>query len=175
MFGIVKDEESTYEFAQLHFHSPSEHTINGKRYDAEVHFVHTDGDKYLVIGVLFDTTKVDTKYPADDFLDDFDWKDLGDKDVDIGAKYFLNEIEDREFYHYSGSLTTPPCTETVSWFVYDQVQYIDPNDLSYLQKTLGRETYRVVQSLNVRTVYMGHSQLMSFGITLLAFVGASLF
>ena len=34
------EDQNTYEFLQFHFHSPSEHTIDGKYYDAEVHFVH---------------------------------------------------------------------------------------------------------------------------------------
>ena len=55
MFTDETGEAKKYRFLQMHFHTPSEHTINGKSYDAEIHFVHIWGDDdLLAIGVFFD-------------------------------------------------------------------------------------------------------------------------
>ena len=51
-------DEKHFTFLQFHFHSPSEHTINGEFYDAEVHFVHVndeDPKEFLVVGVFLDS------------------------------------------------------------------------------------------------------------------------
>lgn len=77
LFGAVGDK---FEIAQFHFHSPSEHTINGEHFDVEIHFVHTlklnatvdeDGNpidpgklKYAVIGLLFDEHRFDKRITA---------------------------------------------------------------------------------------------------------------
>ena len=106
-----------YQLTQYHFHSPSEHTVGGKRFPMEMHLVHKSADGTLaVVGVLiaegahnsaFDPVwahlpqqvGVETHYPA--------------MNVDVDA--LLPAI--RTSYRYDGSLTTPPCSEGVSWIV----------------------------------------------------------
>ena len=173
-FFNTEGKQTEYEFLQFHFHSPSEHTIDGKRYDAEVHFVHLadGGSKLLVVGVIFDTS-VDEEWPGDDFLDDFDWENLGKEEVTIASKFFLNELPTKGFYHYEGSLTTPPCSETVNWFVMKSVQYIHPDDLSYMQKHFGKENYRVTLPLGSRTLYQGFANLFTLAASSLAVIGLS--
>ena len=134
---------------QFHFHSPSEHTINGKDFDAEVHFVHRNEDnpdELLVIGVLLDTDSAHWK-SADSFFGHFkfdEWsvwtKREETENLKINIKKFLEKIEDKHFFHYDGSLTTPPCTEGVKWYVMREVQWINPDDLSFLQYVFERET-----------------------------------
>ena len=50
--------------------------------------------------------------------------------VKINVKHFIDEIKEKEFYHYEGSLTTPPCSEGVKWYVMSDVMWINANDLA---------------------------------------------
>jgi carbonic anhydrase len=64
--GYLMVDGDQYNFAQFHFHSPSEHTINGKQYPLEVHFVHqkAGGTALSVFGMLFDYDEDDNSNPA---------------------------------------------------------------------------------------------------------------
>jgi carbonic anhydrase len=108
-----------YVLQQLHFHSPSEHTVEGRSYPLEAHFVHKSaGGKLAVIGVLFEEG---AENPA---LVPF-WKslpksagapvDLGHGGVSVGALLPARH----DVYRYAGSLTTPPCSEAVKWLVME--------------------------------------------------------
>ena len=58
-----------YEFLQFHFHTPSEHSVNGHHYDSEIHFVHNiSNTEYLVIGIFLDVKQ--GKEEEDEFLDE---------------------------------------------------------------------------------------------------------
>ena len=90
----------------------------------------------FVFGIFFDTTS-DKKYPSEDFLERFDWENLGEGDVSLPMDFFLNKLPGRKIWRYDGSLTTPPCTEAVSWHVLQEPLYISPDSLSYLEKVIG--------------------------------------
>ena len=135
-------DEIEFNFLQFHFHSPSEHTIDGEYYDAEVHFVHQNPknpEDLMVRGVLLDTDSGRWK-ASKSFFEDFkfdkwgeDWEDEQNSDeLKVNVKKFFNQMEDKTFYNYEGSLTNPPCSEGVRWFLMREVQYIDPDHLSYL-------------------------------------------
>ena len=122
---------------QFHFHTPSEHTFDGTSYDAEVHYVHsrTEGGttKYLVIGVMFETAY---GQPGNtDFMGELDTGTRTEARTysSINNVNFLNKIVSGEFYHYEGSLTTPPCTERVNFFILRVPQYISAADLTNIQ------------------------------------------
>ena len=106
-----------YHLKQFHLHSPSEHAIDGEYSALEVHFVHeSDAKELAVVGFLMD--EGDPALSFDLFMDNI--PEVGktivipDFRVDL-AKILPKDLEHK--YHYSGSLTTPPCTENVEWFI----------------------------------------------------------
>ena len=108
-----------YELVQFHFHRPSEERINGRQYDMVAHLVHKDVDgKLAVVAVLLDRGSAQAIVQAV-------WNNLpleqGDE-VRAGARIDLAQLlpDDKRYYTYMGSLTTPPCSEGVLWMVMKQ-------------------------------------------------------
>ncbi len=106
-----------YELLQFHFHSPSEHKLNGNTYDMELHLVHKDEHgKLAVIGILMQEGK------SNDFIKTL-WNNLP---AEAGKERSVTEVkinacqvipQNMAYYTYSGSLTVPPCNEIVTWYV----------------------------------------------------------
>ncbi|MCY4064298.1 MAG: carbonic anhydrase family protein [Chloroflexi bacterium] len=111
----------TYELLQFHFHSPSEHTIDGMPAPLEIHFVHQDPNSgnLAVVGVLL----VEGENYSDAYAVVFDHlpAQVGEPEA-AGEPIALAALlpEARTFYTYQGSLTTPPCSEIVRWLLLDQ-------------------------------------------------------
>jgi len=68
----------------------------------------------------------------------------------------LMNVNDRLFYRYTGSLTTPPCTEGIVWTIFSQKIAIKQESLQKLRKNILTKVYRPVQPLNDRIVYKNH-------------------
>ena len=108
----------TYELQQFHFHTPSEHALQGSFGPLEVHFVHQAIDGELaVLGVLID--EGESNAALQQVLDAMP-SEPGrvERDEPIDPRGFLPGS--LEHYAYEGSLTTPPCTEGVRWHVLSQ-------------------------------------------------------
>ncbi|MCE9657656.1 MAG: carbonic anhydrase family protein [Burkholderiales bacterium] len=106
-----------YELVQFHFHRPSEERINGKAHAMVVHLVHRDAaGKLAVVAVLLD------KGGSSELIDTL-WKNIPKEKereaaaagVSVDASALLPK--DHRYYTFQGSLTTPPCSEGVTWFV----------------------------------------------------------
>ena len=116
---IGKSPTDEYHLVQFHFHAPSEHMIDGKVYDAELHLVHTNilGET-LVVGVLLSSSPSTTPSLFDQIMNIapiVGGASAGTPGVEFEATDLLPPY--RGFYTYTGSLTTPPCTESVRWIV----------------------------------------------------------
>ena len=108
-------EGRRFSLVQFHFHVPSEHTVDGTASPMEVHFVHAaeEGD-LAVIGVFMEAGDAD---PAIQNL----WEAIPGLDESPAAVGAFDPgtllPEGRGYFRYRGSLTTPPCSEVVSWVV----------------------------------------------------------
>jgi carbonic anhydrase len=140
-----------YVLKQFHFHRPSEEKINGKSYAMTVHLVHADeAGKLVVVAILL-------KKGEDNPLVHELWKDLPKEkekeeslnDVQIDAKRLLPT--DRSYYTFSGSLTTPPCSEDVTWFVLKHPVSVSAAEIRQFAK-LYRNDARPTQPLYDRVV-----------------------
>jgi carbonic anhydrase len=110
--------EERFQLVQLHFHAPSEHTVAGRSFPMEVHLVHrSDAGVLAVLGVLIAEGSHNAAY---DSIWDHLPKQVGTHqtlaDVTLGIDSLLPER--RMALRYGGSLTTPPCSEGVRWFVF---------------------------------------------------------
>jgi carbonic anhydrase len=114
----IRFDGKTYRLLQYHFHHPSEHALNGKRFQMEAHFVHVGDDGTLaVLGVFFKPGQENAALGKI-------WSSMPTKagEENKGGKVSPAALlpQDRAYYRYYGSLTTPPCSEKVIWSVYAQ-------------------------------------------------------
>jgi carbonic anhydrase len=140
----------TFDLRQFHFHEPSEHHVDGKAFPMEMHFVHQDeAGKILVIAVMME---VGPEHPALKNI----WKWLPDqigKESSFPINSNLREIlpENTRHFTYSGSLTTPPCSEGVQWLVLTEPIKVSENSLRKFLKIIGPNA-RPVQPLGDRQI-----------------------
>ncbi|MFQ5736076.1 MAG: carbonic anhydrase [Thermodesulfobacteriota bacterium] len=139
-----------YDLLQFHFHTPSEHKVGGKTFDTEMHLVHKSKDGALaVVGVLIE------KGAANPAFNDV-WahlpKHAGHKES-VAASVNVDDLlpKDRSSYRYSGSLTTPPCSEHVSWIVLKTPVELSAAQVDKLHAIL-KDNNRPVQPVNTRKV-----------------------
>jgi len=117
-----------FELLQFHFHRPSEERINGKQYDMVAHLVHKDAEgKLAVVAVLLDRGVAQPLIQAV-------WNALPLEKNEAQAapgSIDLNKLlpEDRRYYTYMGSLTTPPCSEGVLWMVMKTPVPVSPEQI----------------------------------------------
>jgi carbonic anhydrase len=149
--SFMSVSKKKYALTQFHFHRPSEEKINGKSFDMSVHLVHTDKKgKLAVVTVLLEQG-------ADNFLVRELWKHLPTTkekenrldNVQIDVSRILPS--DRSYYTFSGSLTTPPCSEGVTWFVLKHPTAVSREDIERFSQ-LYRNNARPTQPLYERIV-----------------------
>ncbi len=146
-----------YRLRQFHFHSPSEHTIDGQYADVEMHLVHQDGQGRLaVVGVMIESGEHN---PAFDEV----WQRLPNQ---VGNPQVFEDAyidpdgllpDDRNFFHYNGSLTTPPCSEGVSWFVMSSPITMSPEQIAQFKQIVD-DNNRPIQQRYGRVLYSTSNQ-----------------
>src|SRR5690349_170782 len=135
----------------FHFHHVSEHTINGKQYPLEVHFVHKAADgKMAVIGIMFVKGKSNLLFSQ--FLQHFP-----PPDHTYSSPALINLVsllpKNLRYYNYMGSLTTPACSEMVNWHVLKGTVEASESQIQQLAQILGNN-HRPLQALNGRIIRM---------------------
>lgn len=146
---------TTYALQQFHFHVPSEHTVAGKSFDGEIHFVHKSADgKLAVIGMFLKKGKANAALAP---VFDHTPADKADESTVDGVAIDLSKIlpKSPRYDRYDGSLTVPPCTEGVTWLVVPpSVATLDVSEaqLGTLAKAMHAPSNRPLQTLHDRAV-----------------------
>jgi carbonic anhydrase len=140
-----------YDLLQFHFHAPSEHLIEGQPSDAELHLVHKSaGGITAVVGLFLLQGDVENAFlaPVFDNLPAEEGQVLI-IDTQVNVAYILPM--GKGTYRYGGSLTTPPCTEGVNWFLMTLPIEISVDQLAAFTAIVDANN-RPVQPLNDRIV-----------------------
>lgn len=140
-----------YELLQFHFHKPSEERINGRSYPMVAHLVHKNAEgKLAVVAVLF---RKGAENPLLQTLWDALPQEKGQQREVAGTTIDIGKLLPGEqgYYNFAGSLTTPPCSEEVNWFVLKNPVEMSAAQLQRFAK-IYKHNARPVQPLNGRTV-----------------------
>lgn len=158
---LVQDD-TTFHFKQCHFHTPSEHLLDGMTFPMEMHIVNimpaedpNATPQYLVIGVLFKEGKENPF--INDFLAAIPKEEKQATEVKAGTVKLSDlfgaipkEIQGN-YYNYRGSLTTPPYTESVRWYIAKHIFEASAAQIEAINKIEGNNA-RHVQALYGRKV-----------------------
>lgn len=155
-----------YSIAQFHIHMPSEHMINGKQYAAELHIVHKlqnavndlAGDDLLVMGIMFDfgdqaSPLLNQLFMGNNSQISHDGQHATLKrPLDLARA--VGPVLEGKYYRYAGGLTTPPCSEVVKWFVFEDALSMSQEQwLSFKALYPNPSNNRPIQPLNGRDVH----------------------
>lgn len=141
--GMISGDR-LFNLIQVHFHTPSEHAIDGMRYPLTAHFVHATRDGTLgVLGVMFE--EGDRNAGLQTIIDAMPAGDAANISIDL-SELVPDELE---VWRYMGSLTTPPCSENVNWHVVEDTVEASAEQIAAFEAALGM-TARSIQPLNNR-------------------------
>jgi carbonic anhydrase len=133
-----------YKLLQFHFHGRSENYINGRQYDMEMHLVHQNSKGELaVVGVMIE------KGAHNRALEDV-VSHINGGDLEVATAALLPK-DTTHYYHFMGSLTTPPCSENVKWYVMKDTISIDEDQLLAFRKH-HYYNFRPLQKLHGRKI-----------------------
>jgi carbonic anhydrase len=142
--------ETKYELAQFHFHHPSEHLLDGKAFEIELHLVHKSAAGGLaVVGVFLKQGKENAALKA--VFDQMPAKEAPAAEVKGSVDPAQLLPAARGFYRYAGSLTTPPCSEGIVWTVFKEPIELSPAQAKQFSD-LFENNARPVQSLHGRSL-----------------------
>ncbi|KAF8769508.1 hypothetical protein HU200_006545 [Digitaria exilis] len=155
--GSLVINGTAYYLKQLHWHSPTEHTVDGRRYDLELHLVHESAEKKAaVIAILYEIGAGHDAllHQLEPFIRRI--ADKQDREERVGV------VDPRRargrasvYYRYMGSLTAPPCTEGVIWTIVKRVRTVSKYQLELLREAVHddmEENARPLQDANNRDV-----------------------
>ena len=143
--------EHDYELAQVHFHAPSENLIEGRSFPLEGHLVHKDPNgNLMVIAVMYTEGHSSSELAKA-------WREMPSK---AGEQRALSPAVDArgllpaslDYFRFSGSLTTPPCSEGVTWIVLKAPRSVSKGQVAAFSQALGHRNNRPVQPTNARII-----------------------
>lgn len=146
----MRVEGDQFELVHIHFHSPSEHQYKGEKFPLEAHLVHQNAKGELaVVGVMFrlgeehsDLAKIGSAAPSH----------VGEsKPIVFDVGKMTLHASHEQYFRYSGSLTTPPCSEGVRWFILKQTSHISQQQIDNFVRLIGEDA-RGPQPQNARIV-----------------------
>lgn len=149
--GELMLDGDRFQLKQFHLHTPSENKIHGKQYPLEIHFVHANAKGELaVVGMMYAQGAENPQLARI-------WNSLPKQKgqtVELKQPQSVNHLlpKNLDYYRFSGSLTTPPCSEGVRWLILKEIQTASAKQIEDFAKLLGHPNNRPVQPLNGRVV-----------------------
>jgi carbonic anhydrase len=149
-----------YGLETIRFVAPSEHTVQGRAYAMEAQLIHlSEQNNRLIVSVMYDVGM------ESEFLDSLGWGSLPSKGGKHSSGKSINALDaipfGRNYWSYKGSMTYPPCTENVAWYIMSESQQMSVAQLKDLQNALGSPNSRGAQKLNGRHIYSSSDTLDS--------------
>lgn len=149
--NTFSNDAGSFKLAQFHFHEPSENTIDGKSFPLEAHFVNIDEEgRIAVLGVMFTAGQENSQLKKL-------WAKMPER-----TEYNIARIksvivskllpQEKGYYRFNGSLTTPPCTEGVRWFILKDSIEASQNQINKFHEVMGTDTNRPIQPINARVI-----------------------
>jgi carbonic anhydrase len=151
-----------YELVQFHFHTPSEYTLDGERFPMEAHFVHKDKEgNLLVIGMMM---AEGAENPVLAKIWDHMPAKPGDPQAHPGVTINAADFyppqhgtgESVPYFQLMGSLTTPPCTENVTWIVLKEPMKVSHEQIERFRKLFPEGNARELQPIRSHTPELGY-------------------
>ncbi|KAI9783210.1 MAG: hypothetical protein M1839_004050 [Geoglossum umbratile] len=154
--GTLTLENKTFDLQQFHFHTPSEHRIDEEHFPLEMHMVHqtADGSDTAVVAVLFQLSEGRKSTPlvksALAKVHDVATPGSVTETCELDFSKFVKALSKQEMFRYTGSLTTPPCKEGLTFLInteplkldiktYNNVKKVIKFNSRYTQNDLGQE------------------------------------
>jgi len=147
----VPERNQSYQLLQGHFHSPSEHTVNGEHSAMEIHLVHsTEEGRLAVVGIMVEEGE---ENPMLNRIWSFMPEQVGGMTESPLTVFEAGVLPPtRNYFAYAGSLTTPPCSEGVKWVVLRDPLTASAEQIARFKERVGASTNRPVQSQNARVI-----------------------
>ncbi|CAH0533133.1 Carbonic anhydrase [Vibrio stylophorae] len=145
----VQIDGQSFVLKQFHFHTPSENTVKGQHYPLEAHFVNSDAKGNLaVVAVMFEEGKANA-----DLAKLIATLPKTNQQTQLSQPFATKALlaNSDSYYRFNGSLTTPPCSEGVRWFVLEKPLTASKQQIAAMQAVMGNNN-RPVQALNARLV-----------------------
>ncbi|KAH0453156.1 hypothetical protein IEQ34_017480 [Dendrobium chrysotoxum] len=161
--GLLLQDGKNYSLKELHWHAPSEHSIDTQLYPLELQMVHESEDEdgnVAIVAILYDFGNTDPfLYQLKDSVAQLAKEHCSrDEEIQVPIGPIRTKSlkrHSRRFFKYVGSLTTPPCTENVTWYILGKVRKVSKDQVALIKSSLAPEyqnNARPIQSLNERNV-----------------------
>lgn len=159
--GFMMQDGKNYTLKELHWHAPSEHTIDKEQFPLELQMVHKSEDgNVAAVAILYDFGNPDPfLYQLKDVIAQLAKERCSaDEENQVSAGKVRTKAlkrHTRRFFKYVGSLTTPPCTENVTWYILGKVRRVSKEQVALIKSSLALEfqnNARPTQPFNGRKV-----------------------
>lgn len=148
--SFLRIEGEEFELLQFHIHVPSEHWVNGEQFLLEVHYVHKNTQGELaVVGVLYNEGEDPPKLAQ--HISSIPRVVGKPVPFDVPLSGLAIASVDKDYYRYNGSLTTPPCSEGVRWYVLKEILTVSKKRRDIFNELIGDDA-RGPQPINARPV-----------------------
>lgn len=147
--NYIEINDEKFHLKQMHFHTKSEHALDGMFYPGELHLVHVSKKGKLAVVGIFLTIDDEDKSPFK-FFEKIPEESKKGETTKIDISKFISKSNPH--FYYKGSLTTPPCTEDVNWVIFDRPIKVNQSDLSRFMNFYPHND-RNIQKINKHKVF----------------------